>query len=303
MLNSQKENTMYFSKEQISSLKQTPIASYLDSLGIQPVKEANGQLLYHSPLTNENSPSFYVHPAKNVFNCFSSGEKGDVIRLITLLEKLAFNTALERLSSFDPACSKSFTFGGRNAPNLPPMTPKSSKLILVDDKGMFGPMLTNYIISRAIPMVIANQYLQAIRYQNGRYEYQAVGLRSDKGSYALRAKRFKGWLGQSAIRTITIAGSSEINLFEGFFDFLSALTYYKRLKPTCTTVVLNSTSNLTQALSMLKSAKSINCYLDNDAAGHSTLNKLIKLELPVTDRSTVYREYKDFNEMIRNSTV
>lgn len=294
---------MYFSKEQISSLKQTPIASYLDSLGIQPVKEANGQLLYHSPLTNENSPSFYVHPAKNVFNCFSSGEKGDVIRLITLLEKIAFNTALERLSSFNPAQSNSFAFNGRNAPNLSPMTPKSSKLILVDDKGTFGPMLTNYISSRAIPIEIANYYLQAIRYQNGRYDYQAVGFRTDKGSYALRAKCFKGWLGQSAIRTITIAGSSEINLFEGFFDFLSALAYYQVAEPTHTTIILNSTVNLKQALPVLEGVKRVNCYFDNDNTGRNTIAKLRALKLPVNDCSHMYEAYNDFNTMLCSSTT
>ena len=290
---------MYYSKEQIIKFKKTPISSYLNSLGIQPVKESSDQLLYRSPLTNEKSASFYVHTKKNVFNCFSSGEKGDVIRLVSIIEKEAFGAALTRLASFNPEQVNDFPYGGQNAPNLIHKPSNSSKLILLDDNASLSPTLTNYVSSRAIPMALTKQYLHGISYQNGMNHYLSVGFRTDKGSYALRSEGFKGWLGQSAIRTIAVLGSNEVNLFEGFFDYLSALTYFKRLKPSFTTVVLNSTANLKQALELLEVAKSINCYLDNDTSGRGTLAKLQRLGLPVKDRSTVYQNYKDFNEMLQ----
>ncbi|GAB4017851.1 hypothetical protein GCM10028808_50520 [Spirosoma migulaei] len=49
-------------------------------------------------------------------------------------------------------------------------------------------------------------------------------------------------------------------MFEGFFDFLSALTYKKQLRPECTTIILNSTTNLAQALPGLEGAKRIHTY-------------------------------------------
>lgn len=294
---------MNFSKEQIADLKQTPIASYLSSLGIQPVKEASGQLLYRSPLTDEKSPSFYVHIKKNVFNCFSSGEKGDVIRLVSLLEKTTFGAVLERLASFNPEHTIAYAFGGQSRSTLSATAPTSSKMILLDDQAPFSPTLTNYIMSRAIPMALANQYLQAIRYQNGNNQYQSVGFRTDKGSYALRAKGFKGWLGPGAIRTIPVAGSDDVDVFEGFFDFLSALTYFKLTEPARTTIVLNSTVNLQQALPALAGAQRVNCYFDNDDTGRNATAKLSALHLSVEDCSHVYANFNDFNDMLCAGTA
>ena len=158
-------------------------------------------------------------------------------------------------------------------------------------------------MSRGIPPALAKRYLHEVRYRNGNREYYAVGFKTDKDSYAIRSKSFKGWLGQSAVRTITIAGSTSIDVFEGFFDFLSALTYNRLLRPVCTTVVLNSTTNLNQALSAFEGAKLVNCYLDNDNAGRLSFAKMKALYLPVKDRSEVYGNYNDFNDMVRHSTV
>ena len=158
-------------------------------------------------------------------------------------------------------------------------------------------------MSRGIPPTLAKRYLHEVRYRNGNRELYAVGFKTDKDSYALRSKSFKGWLGASAIRTILVDGSTSVDVFEGFFDFLSALTYNQLLRPVCTTVVLNSTTNLNQALSAFKGAKTVNCYLDNDNAGRSSFAKLKALCLPVNDCSEVYGNYNDFNDMVRHSTV
>ncbi|GAB4052887.1 hypothetical protein GCM10028810_56020 [Spirosoma litoris] len=146
--------------------------------------------------------------------------------------------------------------------------------------------------------MLAKRYLHEVSYRNGNREYYAVGFKTDKDSYALRSKLFKGWLGASEIRTIPVAGSTTVDVFEGFFDFLSALTYYKQSRPSCTTIILNSTSNLNQAIPMLQGAKMINCYFDNDTGGRSTCVRLSKLRLPVKDRSAIYHGYNDFNDML-----
>ena len=51
-----------------------------------------------SPFNQEKTPSFYVHPQKGFFNCFSSGEKGDGITFIQKIENLDFYEAIEYLS-------------------------------------------------------------------------------------------------------------------------------------------------------------------------------------------------------------
>ena len=51
-----------------------------------------------SPFTQEKTPSFYVHPDKGVFKCFSTGEGGDCYSFIMKVENLEFYEAVEFLS-------------------------------------------------------------------------------------------------------------------------------------------------------------------------------------------------------------
>ena len=51
-----------------------------------------------SPFSQENTPSFYVHPEKNMFKCFSTDTGGDAIRFVQLLENLTFMEAIETLA-------------------------------------------------------------------------------------------------------------------------------------------------------------------------------------------------------------
>lgn len=43
-----------------------------------------------SPFTQEKTPSFYVHPDKGFFKCFSTGEGGDCYSFIMKVENLEF---------------------------------------------------------------------------------------------------------------------------------------------------------------------------------------------------------------------
>ncbi|MFZ9874465.1 MAG: DNA primase, partial [Candidatus Methylacidiphilales bacterium] len=51
-----------------------------------------------SPFKKEKTPSFYVHPDKQFFKCFSSGTGGDVFRFIMMMEGLDFPAAVRRLA-------------------------------------------------------------------------------------------------------------------------------------------------------------------------------------------------------------
>lgn len=51
-----------------------------------------------SPFTQEKTPSFYVHPDKGFFKCFSTGEGGDCYSFIMKVENLEFYEAVEFLS-------------------------------------------------------------------------------------------------------------------------------------------------------------------------------------------------------------
>ena len=52
-----------------------------------------------SPFNQEKTPSFYVHPDKGFYKCFSSGEAGDAISFIQKVENLEFQEAVEFLAT------------------------------------------------------------------------------------------------------------------------------------------------------------------------------------------------------------
>jgi DNA primase len=52
-----------------------------------------------SPFAPEKTPSFYVHPDKGFFYCFSTTQGGDIFRFLTLKEGLSFQEAVERTAA------------------------------------------------------------------------------------------------------------------------------------------------------------------------------------------------------------
>ena len=61
------------------------------------LKKSGASWVGLSPFSQEKTPSFYVHPEKGFFNCFSSGEKGDAITFVQKMENLGFQEAIEFL--------------------------------------------------------------------------------------------------------------------------------------------------------------------------------------------------------------
>ncbi|RZK21611.1 MAG: hypothetical protein EOO43_10505 [Flavobacterium sp.] len=285
--------------QSIKELKKRPnlIVEYLGSIGIEPEKTSGSQLVYLSPLTGEQTPSFYVRPQTNQFNCFSSGEKGDVIRLVQLLEGIEFRKAVDRLASLAANQNPSFSFSGKTF-----LEPKKEKiehgLQLNTVKELQRLALISYVESRGIPLSFAKIYVKEVHYTNGNRNYYSIGFKSDNGGYVLRNSAFKSWIGQSGITTIPSTDNATVNVFEGFFDFLSALVYYDVPKPSYTTIILNSTTNLKQALPYLQKANLVNAYLDNDSTGKNALAQLHSMGVKVKDRSQLYAGYKDLNEVL-----
>ncbi|OHE74442.1 MAG: DNA primase [Verrucomicrobia bacterium GWF2_51_19] len=51
-----------------------------------------------SPFSNEKTPSFFVHPDKGLFKCFSTGVAGDIFRFLELKENLSFTESVVAIS-------------------------------------------------------------------------------------------------------------------------------------------------------------------------------------------------------------
>jgi DNA primase len=75
-----------------------PLLPYLQNQGWKPTAYSEADEVYgRCPLHPDSRPSFYVNRRKNVFYCHGCGQGGDVIRLVELLHRVDFRTALATL--------------------------------------------------------------------------------------------------------------------------------------------------------------------------------------------------------------
>jgi hypothetical protein len=283
-------------QEQIRELKQISIIGYLAKKGIKPVSQSSGWLMYHSPLRDgDNKPSFGVHCAKNIYNDLASGDKGNVIELVMRLELIGFHQACEILERLDYVKEKESFFSPSNSPTF---STDTNTIKSVKPLQHFA--LIEYCKSRGISFQVAFQYLKEIEYtaKNDK-KYFGIGFINDNGGYAVRSKLQGGKIniGSQYFTSIVVPDSQSVMVFEGFFNFLSAVEYYGR-KPSMTAIILNSTSNLNKALPTISQYTKIYAYLDNDDSGLKALEKLKQVGMNVIDQSSIYKEYNDFNEFL-----
>lgn len=286
----------------IEAVKQVDIASYLLSQGYYPAQQLTNSgknaWLYNSPITNERTPSFWVSK-ENTFNCYSSGQKGDIIRLVRILEKLDFIGAVKRLQAFNNTAADIAVLHGQK----PAYVPKSTAFVETV-KPLQHWRLIQYVERRKIPFPVAFKYLKEVHYRNepdGRI-YFGVGWQTAKESWAVRSEQVKKWIGPASITAYPGSNPAAINLFEGYFDFLSALVYFRVSQLRNTTIILNSNSNLSQCLDRLKESDVVYTFLDTDGngtnGGQQTMKRLHGEGINVVDRSKVYSPAKDFNEFL-----
>ncbi len=164
--------------------------------------------------------------------------------------------------------------------------------------------LVAYLQERGIPAQIAVANCQQIHYSCNGKRYYAVAFANQSGGYEIRNRYFKGCIAPKdiSIRKVRDGPSTECAVFEGFIDYLSALTL--GIVNGADAIFLNSVCNVNKAISVIKDYTVINCYLDNDNAGTSALVELTKqFGSAVIDRSTLYSGFNDLNEYLTNKCI
>jgi hypothetical protein len=163
--------------------------------------------------------------------------------------------------------------------------------------------LIQYLESRKINASISSKYLQEAYYRTNSSDkqYFSIAFSNDKKGFELRNKYFKGSTSPKDITTIPGKTDYAVNCFEGFSDFLSALTWYKTDQPACDTIVLNGVGFVEKFIDLMPRYGRINLYLDNDNAGKATAKQIQDLRPDAINRSVLlYPKFKDFNEFIIN---
>lgn len=266
------------------------IVDFLDMSNIRPVKRYQDELLYHCPYRKDKDPSFSVNVKKNVWRDSGRNQGGDLILLVCKMYNVSLSEALKILSTKKP---QSFSFSVQHDSNNQPI--KIRHIQEIQNKA-----LIQYLTSRLISLEIASIYFKEAYYQVNSKQFFALAFKNDKGGYELRNKYFKGCTSPKFLTTIP-GKKDSINIFEGSFDFLSALVYYKTNRPTHQTIILNSLSFVNQTFDIIKTCKSVNLFLDNDEAGEKTVQEYKSIHQNIKDFSKIiYPQKKDFNNYLIN---
>ena len=298
--------------------KQISLLSIMAKLGHAPVGQAAGGNYYFlSPFREEKTPSFVVSGPKNVWADFGEapdpGKKvagGDVLKLVQKLT--GFDLPLARLTlrawASDLATPQELA--------LPPepelgLSYSTGRVTFSDVRvePISYRSLLQYLASRGINWESLHHnprtrdHLQQISYRTSTstrpQPYFGLGWKTEAG-WEVRSKGFQGTIGGKGLTWLLGSKRDEVMVFEGFMDYLSALTYYRHVAFAPTVLILNSVSLLGEALPTLQQAKLVHWFGDNDAAGERALDWLRKVltRARVKAHNDLYRGYKDFNDFL-----
>jgi energy-converting hydrogenase Eha subunit C len=178
--------------------------------------------------------------------------------------------------------------------------------------------LIDYLSERKINISIAKKYLKEIYFSIQKDDelknYFGLCFENRNSGYEVRNKYIKNNLVSKDI-TVFYTGdkpSQRVLFFEGFMDFLSALTFYNTFVSKYDVIVLNSTSQINKAIKLIIKNKYsvIYDYLDNDFAGQlcqiTLINELenafkrkeIDYNPKIINSFSIYQSYKDFNDFL-----
>ena len=284
----------------LHNIKQQSIVDYLQQQGYSPQHIRGNSYWYCSPLRNEQTASFKVNAERNQWYDFATGEHGDIIDLVCILQHCSIAEAMKYLSSASntsavnsstPVAS-SFSFGGTSIPAASP----AHHMELESVKPITHPKLLQYLAERGLKKSDVFSFLWEISYKTSDKTFFALGFANDAGGWELRNPYFKGCMAPKSISTIKGKDGERLQIFEGFMDFLS----WRKLHPEieADSIVLNSLALFPKVIPLVTSYTSIECFLDNDEAGRKSFDQLKRSCPRIIDGSVRYQAHKDLNEWL-----
>jgi len=284
---------MKWQSADVERLRAVPITGLLEQLGSMPKRCRGTEYWYCSPLRDERNASFKVDTQRNVWFDFGIGKGGDIFRLVgELIGNTDFKKQLEFLSEKSGVLPVLNLKEREKIPNV-------SRFENVKVADLHRKALTDYFWERGIAQSVAAQFCKEVEYRIRGKWYFAIGFMNRSGGYELRNPMFKGCISPKDISCIRLSGEEQDTccVFEGFFDFLSAVVLGLARDEDC--LVLNSVSNLERSYDVLDKYSTVRCYLDRDPAGEAALEILAeRYGKKVSDCSGMYEGNKDLNEYL-----
>jgi DNA primase len=301
--------------------KQIHLRDLLENLDHEPKREDKGEGWYLSPFRQETEPSFKITRDGKAWYDHGAAEGGNILDFIIRYYGLGQSDiagALQQLRSLkigsvrptdrNPAQQTLWQEQKSDAP-IPtqgtvalPEEPSGSLLTITKIQPLQNQALQQYLRKRCVYTDTARRYLQEIYYRRQDKSYFALAFANESGGYELRNPYFQGTFGTKDVTLLYPNGEasgSSVAVFEGFMDFLSALTYTKRPAPDGMALVLNSASMRERALKLIRERQieTVYLYLDHDPTGR-TLTAWFQEQLQarsVEDKSGFYAGHKDLN--------
>lgn len=280
-------------KVSCAGARQIDLVEYLASLGHRPKKIRSQDYWYCSPFREEKTASFKVNRTRNIWFDFGEGKGGDIIDFGVKYFRCSVNELLERLS--EKSLSPDFSFHPLSIAGEKKET--DGKITILNERPLAAQPLLQYLQKRCIPVDIAKQYCREIDFELYGKKYTAIGFGNDKGGFELRNESFKGSSSPKAT-SFYEQGSSDVSVFEGFFDFLSFQALYKN-NPTGVTnfLVLNSLAFFHQAKVLMEKHQTVCLYLDRNKQGMECTRQALSWdEKKYKDLSKSFRQGQDLND-------
>jgi 5S rRNA maturation endonuclease (ribonuclease M5) len=297
------------------------IKDFLDFIVIPYKIASNQDLLVKSPYNplqkteslrvRANYQGYYAY-----FKDFLTERKGDILNFVEYYYSLDTKKAIEMLKD---------VFNQRNLDKLNEIQKQNLEFInnklskeknnqnieITKIQDLQNQALIDYLQKRKIDLMTAQQAgIKEIYYKINNKNYFALCFENESGGYEVRNAYFKGSFGTKDITLIKKENSNELNVFEGFSDYASAIKLSRGKVLQQNNLILNSVAEREKAIETIKNLKNVNLvklYLDNDKAGKETakyfMNKLNKENIKVEDRSNFYGKYKDLNDFLNKKEI
>ena len=274
---------------QFNSVK---LEEVLISLGHHPTKQNEKEAWYLNPFSTETQASFKLDKRNNVWYLHSEGIGGNNIDFMMKYLNDSVKEVLEwaekqNFSSFHP----------QNGIRLKNSKPNSNYQI-TEIKELQNENLKKYLHQRGLSQIIY-PLIKEVHFTIGEKNLYTIGFENRSGGWELRNSFYKGSLLKKDISLINLNNQTEnknVAVFEGFTDALS----FVEMKPFFNgdLLVMNSVSLLNRTKEYLKNYSEINLFLDNDKAGETCKNSILKSFPEAKDHSEIYTLHKDLNDYL-----
>ena len=272
-----------------------PLEEVLVSLGHLPTKQNEKEAWFLNPFSTENHASFKLDKRNNVWYLHSEGIGGNNIDFMMKYLKASVKEVLEwaekqNFSSFQS--QKDYHS-------------KSSSLNyhITEIKELQNENLKIYLQQRGLSPTVYS-LVKEVHFAIGEKKLYAIGFENFSGGWELRNSFYKGSLQKKDISIVNLNNENQnetgkrIVVFEGFMDALS----FVEMKPFFIgdLLVMNSISLLNRTNEFLKNYSEIHLFLDNDKAGETCKNSILKSFPEAKDYTEIYALYKDLNDYLKS---